>query len=228
MNEPQAKLYLASEAFAEYMVDLVADVSVAREYDLPLGSAQAFPAQMLRLSRPASVGDVIFQLELPVLEGLTPAELIAIRQTHVEYFENFRNALRRAARERLKLESNRSSMQIADEIRTDIVEPELAKIRTTLASAEQLIAKKNGGKHFPRSSRHDMRHSLWPPAGRGSVRRCGSYSERGRSRSCQAFGRSERVEPERHVFSLEGCWPLTRVLALVATAAKTGKATLIS
>jgi len=142
MNEPQAKLYLASEAFAEYMVDLVADVSVAREYDLPLGSAQAFPAQMLRLSRPASVGDVIFQLELPVLEGLTPAELIAIRQTHVEYFENFRNALRRAARERLKLESNRSSMQIADEIRTDIVEPELAKIRTTLASAEQLIAKK--------------------------------------------------------------------------------------
>jgi hypothetical protein len=142
MSEPQGKLYLANEALAEYMVDLVADVSAARQYDLPLGSAQAFPAQMLQLSRAASVGDVIFQLELPVLEGLTAAELIAIRQTHVEYFENFRNALRRAATERLKLESNRGSVQIADEIRTDIVEPELAKIRTTLASAEQLLAKK--------------------------------------------------------------------------------------
>ncbi|HXZ42550.1 MAG TPA: hypothetical protein VEG68_17550 [Terriglobales bacterium] len=142
MSEQDGKLLLAGEAFAEYMVDLVADVSAAREYGLPLGSAQAFSAEMLKLSRPASVADVIFRLELPVLQGVSAAELIAIREANLDSFERFRSALRRAATEGLKANPGRSTVQAAEEIRKDIVEPELAKIKSTLACAEQVLVKK--------------------------------------------------------------------------------------
>jgi len=80
------------------MVDLVADVLAARQWQLPLGSAQAFVGRMLQMSRPASVADVIFQLDLPIIEEIPAADLIAIRRDQSEYFSNFRNALRRAAK----------------------------------------------------------------------------------------------------------------------------------
>jgi hypothetical protein len=147
-DEQQAKEYLASVVFSEYMVDLTADVLAARECDLPLGSAQAFMGRMLQMSRPTSVADVIFQLELPVIEGIPTAELIAIRRDQSEYFANFRHALRRAAQERLDVHPSDPSSTIADEIRADVIEPELEKIRVHLGTAERSLAKKGSAGFF--------------------------------------------------------------------------------
>jgi hypothetical protein len=143
-DDEQAHLFLARQVFAEYMVDLTADVSAARDYGLPLGSVLAFPGRILQMSRPPSVEDVVFQLQLPVLEGIPARDLIAIRLKESEYFENFRDALRRAARERIGLGPDISATLIADEIRTDLVEPELARIKARLAASESTLAKKVG------------------------------------------------------------------------------------
>jgi len=147
-DEYQAKTFLAGQVFAEYMVDLVADVSASRECRLPLGSAQAFVGRMLQMSRPVSVADVIFQLDLPVIEGVPTAALVAIRRDESEYFSSFRNALSRAARERLELCPGHASAAIADEIRADVIEPELEKIRLRLATAESSLAKKSSAGIF--------------------------------------------------------------------------------
>jgi hypothetical protein len=141
-NKEQAKVHLASEVLKEYMVDLVADVFAARQWQLPLGSAQAFVGRMLQMSRPASVADVIFQLDLPVIEEIPAADLIAIRRDQSECFANFRNALRRAAKERLDIHPSDSSATVAEAIRMDVIEPELEKIRVRLGTAERSLAKK--------------------------------------------------------------------------------------
>jgi hypothetical protein len=148
MEDQQVKVCLANRLFTEYMVDLVADVSAARECELPLGSAQAFVGRMLRMSRPTSIADVVFQLELPVIDGIPTAELMAIRRDESEYFLNFRNALRRAAQERLDVHPGDPSPSIANEIRLDIIEPELERIRLQLGTAERSLAKKGSAGIF--------------------------------------------------------------------------------
>jgi hypothetical protein len=141
-DEKQAHLSLANTFLREYMADLIADVLAASEHGLPLGSVQGFQAQMLQMSRPTSVADVVFQLQLPVLEGISTADLIAIRRDQSEYFLNFRNSLTRAAQEHLKLQPTGSGAEIAEEIRADVIEPELESIRIRLASAERSLVKK--------------------------------------------------------------------------------------
>ena len=137
-----AKMDLASEVFNDHLVELTSDVAAAHQYDLPLGLVQSISGQMLQMSRPTSVADVVFQLELPVLDGISTIDLIRIRREQSEYFSSFRNALTRAARDRLNLHPADSSDVAAEQIRTDVIEPELEKIRQRLASAERSLAKK--------------------------------------------------------------------------------------
>jgi hypothetical protein len=142
--EQELQAWLGEIVFQEYMIDLTADISAARGHGLPLGSVLAFPGRLLQMSRPASVADVVFQLQLPVLEGIPTRDLIAIRQKESEYFENFRTALRRAAQERISLVPSATSAAIADQVKTDIVDPELAKIKTRLAASESSLVRKVG------------------------------------------------------------------------------------
>jgi hypothetical protein len=141
-EEKEARQYLANKLFTDYMVDLIADVAAAGEYELPLGSVLGFQGRLLQMSRPVSVADVMFNLQLPVLEGIPTADLINIRRDEAPYFLNFRNALRRATEERLKLNSSDSGLTIAEEIQADIIEPQLEKIRANLAAAERSLVKK--------------------------------------------------------------------------------------
>jgi hypothetical protein len=147
-DEKRAQLSLANTFLRESMADLIADVLAASEHGLPLGSVQGFQARMLQMSRPMAVADVVFQLQLPVLEGISTADLIAIRRDQSEYFLNFRNALTRAAQERLKLQPTGSSVEVAEEIRADVIEPELENIRMRLASAERSLVKKTAAATF--------------------------------------------------------------------------------
>lgn len=147
-DEKQAHASLANTFLSEYMVELIADVLAAGEYGLPLGSVHGFSALLLQMSRPTSVADVIFHLQLPVLEGISTADLIAIRSDQSEYFLNFRNALTRAAQERLKVQPTASGVGIAEQIRADVIEPELERIRMSLASAERSLLKKTSAATF--------------------------------------------------------------------------------
>jgi len=143
-SDQELQARLGEEVFAEYMVDLTADVTAARECAIPLGSVLSFPGRLLQMSRPASVEDVLFHLQLPVLEGVHTRDLIDIRKRESEYFENFRTALRKAARERISLNPGAGPTTVADEIRADLVEPELARIKARLAASEGSLAKKAG------------------------------------------------------------------------------------
>jgi hypothetical protein len=144
-SDKELKKSLAETVFEEYMVDLVADVGAARCNDLPLGSVLAFPGRILQMSRPASVADVVFQLQLPVIEGISARDLIAVRDQESEYFERFRAALRHAAQERIaQAPRGATSATIANEITADVIGPELERIGSRLAASESSLVKKTG------------------------------------------------------------------------------------
>jgi hypothetical protein len=144
-SDKELRKSLAETVFEEYMVDLVADIEAARDNDLPLGSVLAFPGRILQVSRPASVADVVFQLQLPVIKGISAHDLIAVRDQESEYFERFRGALRQAAQERIAQAPRcLTSAAIANEITADVIGPEIERIRSRLAASESSLVKKTG------------------------------------------------------------------------------------
>jgi hypothetical protein len=142
LGEHQARRQAASFVLSEYLLNVVADVGASHQYQLPLGSAEAFVGEMLAMSQPTSADQAVFQIRLPILEKVPTAELIRIRRENIDSFDRFRNALRATAMERLRQDPEAGSVEIAEEIRRDILDPKIEEIRATLKAAEKLLLKK--------------------------------------------------------------------------------------
>lgn len=142
LTEDQVKLYVATKVLARYTAHLASDVSAGSAHQIPLGSTLALHCALLEHRTP-SVAETAFQIELPVLTNVAVADLIRVRNEERDLFERFQTSLRTAIRERLKLEPSENPAQLAREIREDLIDPNLQKIRERLKASEQLLSRKS-------------------------------------------------------------------------------------
>lgn len=123
---------------------LAVDVSSAAEWRAPLGTTDPLYKKMIAAKSTVTSGDVGFELQLPVLSALPVETLIEIRNDEAEYFGRFRDSLRKAINERLRAETAADPQRIARDIREDLIEPELRRIRARLKKADDSLMRKTG------------------------------------------------------------------------------------
>jgi hypothetical protein len=92
----------------------------------------------------ADAARVAFELDLPVLHKLEVKDLIRIREHEQDTFERFRDRLRLAIKERMNLEPSAKVDQLANQIKEDLLEPELRRIRERLKAADDVLYRKTG------------------------------------------------------------------------------------
>lgn len=135
----------ARRVAAECSAQLVSDIETARLHQSSLGTDFGLHKRMLRsIKAKPSEADVAFHLRLPVLDGIEPELLLRIRSEEQVEFEAFRNSLRAAIRERLRSTDQDNAVDIALEIKSDLIEPALNDIGRRLARARNAIEKKAG------------------------------------------------------------------------------------
>ena len=122
---------------------LSSDISAAHKYNASLGTVIKAHEMFLHELRPTKVTDVVVNLQLPVLDGLQPWDLIAIRRDESEYFQRFRDSLTNAIGERLRMDPEADPTKLAEELQTDLIEPRLRDISSRLSAAQKLMTKKS-------------------------------------------------------------------------------------
>ena len=142
-SEDRVRAQVARQVVQRFSNYLLTDIELAQRSGAPLGATNAVHSAIMRAKK-VGVPDVVFRLELPFLEGVPISELLKVRADEAEAFQRFRDALRLAIKERLRLEPTVEAEGIADEIRDDLIEPELRRIRTRLTSAKTALAKQVG------------------------------------------------------------------------------------
>jgi hypothetical protein len=140
--EVEIQRIIADDVVGRFIAYLTTDVVTAQKLKSPLGATTRFHAKLLQASEELSATGVAFNIELPVLEGVPVQTLIKIRQDEQEYFKRFQYALRQAINERIKANQSANALHIANQIRQDVIEPELHQIRERLAASEKLLKKK--------------------------------------------------------------------------------------
>ena len=146
---PEAKAPKDTEVFGavfdQYAANLVSDIGAARAMRSPLGAAASIHEALLSTSPagPPRIQDALFNLSLPVISDLKTQDLIKLRQENWQYFDAFRSALKAAARELISnAKDGIPPAGVARQIETDVIEPELIRIRQVLrASVDSLTHK---------------------------------------------------------------------------------------
>ncbi len=122
---------------------LSSDIAASHRYHAPLGTVLKTHELLLNQFHSTSVTDVVLNLNLPVLDGLQPWDLIAIRRDEQEYFNRFRDSLTKTIKERLKVDPDSGPLKLADELREDLIEPRLRDLSARLSAAQRLMTKKS-------------------------------------------------------------------------------------
>jgi hypothetical protein len=138
----QQKIVAVRQIIEKFLAYLAADVTAARQCRSPLGAAIPFHNRLLQEALQPTVADVAVNIELPVLQNVSPSTLIEIRRDEAEHFLRFKSALRMAIEERLRNAATSNSKAIAREVVRDVIDPELHTIRARLKAAERAAAKK--------------------------------------------------------------------------------------
>ncbi|HJQ33348.1 MAG TPA: hypothetical protein VJ866_14270 [Pyrinomonadaceae bacterium] len=145
-GKPTSKMRIA---VARRMVEthfpyLTSDIQTSVSLGVPLGCANWFHGEILSSASEAiSPATTAFSLDLPVLQGIPIQTLVQVRHDEYESFQRFRDSLRLAIQERLKHEASGRVTEVGEQIRMDVIEPELRRIRDRLAAAEKALAKKS-------------------------------------------------------------------------------------
>jgi len=118
---------------------LVHDLRYAQSVRAPVAVAPAYG--VLSGAKP-TLNDVLLQLELPVLDGLTPTELQQVRHDEGAAFRRLKVAVRKAIQELIRNRTEGTAQAIALEVRRDLIEPELDHVRERLRLAEEALNQK--------------------------------------------------------------------------------------
>ena len=129
-------------------INLVSDISLARELRLPLALTSGIPAAPTQ-SAEKLAGDrdedlVALELALPVVSGVTAQDLLRFREDNWPQFERFRAALRQAIREQTARIGGGAPGDIARAVQREFIEPEIANIERQLQLASKSLALKSG------------------------------------------------------------------------------------
>jgi hypothetical protein len=133
---------IAREIVHKYFPHLTADIGAARSLGVPLGSTIWLHGKLLS-SVTVTPAKVAFNLDLPILQGMPIETLIKIRQDEHESFQRFRDSLRMAVKEKIDSSPSTEADELSEQIRLDVIEPELRQIRDRLKAAEKALAKKS-------------------------------------------------------------------------------------
>jgi hypothetical protein len=132
---------IATEVLRKYLSELSADALAARRNQTALGSTIPFYKHLLATHPTPQAEDIAFELALPIASDISVESLIKLRKNEVECFERFQAALRRAIGERLKTASSPTASVLAREIKRDVIDPELRRIRDRLAASRTLAVR---------------------------------------------------------------------------------------
>lgn len=118
---------------------VLSDVEAAQTHGVPIAAPTDLYGQLMAPSvAGVSPADVAFELKLPHLSEVPVADLLRARRDSPESFRDFQQALRRAARERLRATPAEASV-VAREIEEDIIEPAIRRItKQVSATASRL------------------------------------------------------------------------------------------
>jgi hypothetical protein len=126
-----------------YVSRVSSDILAARYLDSPFGSDLDYYGVILdQYSASVTHESIALELELPVLDGVRSADLIALRSAEGACFERFRTALKSAISARMDSKESANAKAIAREIEIDVVRPALADIEQRLRAAQSVLARK--------------------------------------------------------------------------------------
>jgi hypothetical protein len=128
----------------KYLAALSSDALASRRASTPLGSSIPFYSKLLATHPSPQVENVAFEIPLPISQNAPLDSLIKLRSENADAFTRFQAALRSAITERLNSARDPNAEMMGREIRRDIIDPELAKIRTTIQSSRLFAARAAG------------------------------------------------------------------------------------
>lgn len=141
-EDEDVQVAISRAVLRRYMAHLTSDVRTARALCLPLASTIQVHGDFLGVGPTTpSAAQAMFELRLPVVDGVDVRRLLELREGEAEYFERFRHALRLAAEERLKA-GETDSRAVAEEIQRDVIEPAINDINIRLRAASDTLAAK--------------------------------------------------------------------------------------
>lgn len=148
LNSLEKKAFVAHSAFTYILSVLTEDLRVSRTNNACLGSVLEISSKMLSKVTKVNAQDVMFHLQLPFLDGISTKELLKLRNDERDAFEQFRTRLRRAAEERINAQKQQSPAKIAEEIKSDLIDPSLEEIRRRLQTSQRALTKKTAAGMF--------------------------------------------------------------------------------
>lgn len=126
-----------------HIAALERDVRASRHFNAPLATTVWSHASALSAQNGGpSTSNVLFELQFPTLSQVPVAELLRLRAQEADSFIAFRSALAQAARTMLTERDSDNPKAIADAIRLDIVEPELARLNLKFKGAQRAMRRK--------------------------------------------------------------------------------------
>jgi hypothetical protein len=132
----------AEAAVARYFEHLVADIWASSFYGASLGTT--IESHHRFLAGEAKTRDsVVFQIDLPILNGANFEQLHRLREDENGHFIRFRTSLRRALDERLFASNEVDDKDVAKDMVDDHLIPALNSIRDRLKASEALLNKKS-------------------------------------------------------------------------------------
>lgn len=144
-SEPALRRAVSTYVLHDFLAHLASDIYTARFLGSPLGSTVYLHGQILNtFNGGVKDGDVAFNLDLPVLKGVSPKVLLKVRKDEQEYFKKFRQSLRLAIKERIENSSDERAEKIAEDIRMDVINPALSDIELRLKAARKAMERKVG------------------------------------------------------------------------------------
>ena len=143
-NPARLREAVALNVVEKYLAAISADALAARCAHSPLGAAIPFYQRLLATRASPTVEDVAFEIGLPVSNNMSIETLIKLRKNEGDAFYRLQAALREAITERLKSVEHRTASQLAIEIKRDIIDPEIRKIREKLKSVRSLAMRSAG------------------------------------------------------------------------------------
>lgn len=143
LSAEQIREFAVESVCDTYSSFLAADILTARGLGIPFGSTFSVHREMLAKADFSAEDSVAFHMDLPVLEGIPIDKLLRLREDDQEHFRRFQSRLKLAIHERAKASSG-DSRGIARDVVTDVIEPELGRIRERLQASERLLSRKVG------------------------------------------------------------------------------------
>lgn len=144
MEAKDVRRFAAEQLVDDALNALVTDVDIAQ--DLGLSLASTYPLHRMFMSErvTATTARVAFEIKLPVLQSLPVETILNVRRDEHDSFQRFRDALRTAISDRVRLQPDANVEKLAEEIQRDVLEPRLRDIEVRLRTAQRALLKKAG------------------------------------------------------------------------------------